>query len=87
MSVLVWGPVQGGAMNNFEQVSSNAHQVRLAMGARGLGAHVWRGLGMETGCTVRFNASWVMVTWEPHGYTNGQTRLKTLPSQIFVDRR
>ena len=33
-------------------------------------------------CTVRSNASWVMVTWRPP--ENGQTRLKTLPPATLL---
>ena len=43
------------------------------------------GQGQGDPCTVRSNASWVMVTWWPP--VNGQTRLKTLPSRNFVGRR
>ena len=43
---------------------------------------VGRGQGQRGDpCTVRSNASWVMVTWWPP--VNGQTRLKTLPSRNF----
>ena len=50
-------------MNKFEQVSSDDHQMSLAGGrAGGPRSDFW---GYEP-CTVRSNASWVMVTWGPH---------------------
>ena len=52
-------------------------------------SHVWRGewsQALGKGCTVRSNASWVMVTWElPCGQNDGQTHMKTLPYCKFVD--
>ena len=59
MSVLV-GAVVGPQRNNFEQVSSGGHQMSIA---RGEGVHVRLGAGWGWGaCTVRYNASWAMVT-------------------------
>ena len=58
------------------------------MGAAGLGSGPgtypctevgWAG---ECPCMVRFNASWVLVTWDP--LEDRHTRLKTLPSRNFV---
>ena len=49
-------------MNKFEQVSSDGHQ----MSGRGC-PHVpcVEGVGLGVPCTLRFNPSWVMVTWGP----------------------
>ena len=51
------------------------------------GSKVWLG----GTCTVRSNASWVMVRWGPpspvDSMTDGQTRLKTFLSRNFVGRR
>ena len=42
----------------------------------------------QISCTVRSNASWVMVPWGPlYGQNDGQTWLKTLPSRNFVGER
>ena len=45
-------------------------------------SHVWSPGGGARGCTVRSNASWVMVTWGPPA--DRQTQLKTLPSHNFI---
>ena len=47
-------------MNRFEQVSSDGRQMSLAEGV----THVWKwgGDGRVGACTVRSNASWVMIT-------------------------
>ena len=50
-----WGAPQ---MNKFEQVSSDHQQVSLA----GVPQCDVQGVG---GCTVRFNASWPVLTWDP----------------------
>ena len=48
-------PVGGPQVDTFEQVSSIDHQISLA-----------RGQGSVHGvCTVRSNASWGIVTWDP----------------------
>ena len=53
----------GPQMNKFEQVSSNCHQMAQGDGARSRGVPGLMSRG--GGCTVRFNALWVMVTWDP----------------------
>ena len=57
-------------MNKLEQVSSDGQQMSLAGWTRWWGPLVscsWRGggVGGEGLCTVRSNAAWVMVTWDP----------------------
>ena len=79
-------------MNKFDQVSSDGHHMSLAVGwGRVGGPQVlcwgWDGRvpqmpvgGRRRGCTVRSNASSVMVTWEPptlDRIVDGQTRMKT----------
>ena len=65
-----WGGMGGPQVKKFEQVFSDDHQMSLV---EGCGFHVWC-LGIRAEgrvCTVRSNASWVMVTWDPLPY--GQT--------------
>ena len=53
-------------MNKFEQVSNLDHQMSVAGGGWSVPmSHVCRGWGLEGGCTVRYNASWEMVTRDP----------------------
>ena len=61
-------------MNKFEQVSSVGYEMSLGgfSGPGGVGGGVgWGVLCLISGgraggtCTVRSNASWVMVTWRP----------------------
>ena len=63
-----WGP----QVNKFQQVSRLDHQMSVAGDQGVLMSHVWMRGGVVTGprlgqglCTVRSNASCVMVTWEP----------------------
>ena len=67
--VLWWSPdvrTGGPQVNKFEQVFSNCHQMSLAGGwAGGVTCLVSRGGDEARACTVRSNASWVMVTWGP----------------------
>ena len=63
-------------MNMYEQVSILGHQMSLAGGdkAEALDSEShWGVAGLEGPCTVRFNAFWVMVTWEPPSPVNRQT--------------
>ena len=69
-------------MNKFEQVNSDGHQISVAGGFScsisegSLGvpiSHVWRGPGWGGVKTVRSNASWAMVTWEPSRQNDRQT--------------
>ena len=52
-------------MNKFEQVSSDDHQMSVAGGRAGrFSGLMSKGAGAGGPCTVRSNASWVMVTGE-----------------------
>ena len=81
-------------MNKFEQVSRDGLQMSLAggwggsldlcLGVRpGLGRVPWPHVG-GGGCTVRSNASWVMVTW---GHPLGQTDTHTCENITFLQLR
>ena len=48
---------------------------------------MFRGTELGGPSTVRSNALWSLVTWEPCGQTDRQTRLETLPSCNFVGGR
>ena len=71
----VWGRGPGPQVNKFEQVSSDDHQMSVALGGSvpclvsgkgGGGLGLMSGIGGGEGtCTVRSNASFVMVTWGP----------------------
>ena len=72
-------------MNKFEQVSSDGHQMSLVGGA-GLGSggspelKLWEGAGAREACTVRTNASWVMVDRQTH-------TCETLLSHNCIDKQ
>ena len=53
-------------MNKFEQVSNLDHQMSVAgEGLECSNDPCLQGMGLEGGCTVRYNASWEMVTRDP----------------------
>ena len=75
MSALVGG--MGPPVNKFEQVSSDSHQM-LLVGEPGCGVTEMRvpmfdvswEVGLRRTCTVRPNASLVVVTWGLPGQTD-----------------
>ena len=68
-------------VNKFEQVSSLIHQMSLAGGSLYSEVHCLEGRQ----CTMRSNASWVIVTWHPSPlWTDRYDWKKTLPSHNFV---
>ena len=53
-------------MNKFEQVSNLDHQMSVAgEGLECSNVPCLQGMGLEGGCTVRYSASWEMVTRDP----------------------
>ena len=77
-------------VNKFEKVSSDGHQMSRAR--RSLYSEVpylEGGLFGEGSCTVRSNASWVMVTCDPSSLEQNdrETSVKILPSHNFIDGR
>ena len=83
-----WGvPVWEGLMNKFEQVSSDGHQMWLARGGVRPGgdsvpwSHVLGG-----GCTVKSNASWVMVTRAPNLVERQQHTCENITFQQLARR-
>ena len=73
-----WGRRRGPQVNKFDDQQWWPTDVS----GEGGRSHVWSPGGSEP-CTVRSNASSVMVTWDPP-FLWRQTPVKTLPSRNFV---
>ena len=91
----------GPEMNKFKQVCSDGHQMSLTgvlkwtslNSSLVMAISRWTGVGgslyskshVRGGCTVRFNASWVVVTWlpPPRGQTDTHEWKHDLPVTLF----